>query len=384
MYSGIAIYSIPGLDIPIRVNKYVDGKKIGGIFLPADKDGIKKNVLVARQLLGNIAIARKSSSAMTRSWGEDDDNWFDDWLNDIYNSIPDGSDASVEYEYDEELGGWWAHIYDGNGNHINDSYLPNPDPTPDPAPEPEPDPGAGIDGNECPACGNDPCTCNDGNEGNEGDKKPDISPLTQKIFNFTNSNLTTEQIEKLNSIIDKITQNKVAKFLCESLTSQVKIQYKSDLPSNVNGKYNAIDKTVYIKNFDGKGINRTMVEELTHALQDQFYPGGIKNYGSSNSGPNPPGFCNVEFEAHMIKGLYDFMNGDKIIGYGFENTNASIQLDLEMIMRTGIIDGVFSGQTLHDAYLNDFMNAQSDYKSASSENIDMRLFNYIISLITKN
>lgn len=118
---------------------------------------------------------------MTRSWGEDDwsdDNWFDDWLNDIYNSIPDGSDASVEYEYDEELGGWWAHIYDGNGNHINDSYLPTPDPTPGPAPEPEPEPdpnqnlipGAGIDGNECPACGKDPCTCNDGNEEMRGIK----------------------------------------------------------------------------------------------------------------------------------------------------------------------------------------------------------------------
>lgn len=98
-----------------------------------------------------------------------------DWINDIYNSIPDGSNASVEYEYDEELGGWWAHIYDGNGNHVNDSYLPDPDSTPDPGsdpdpdpwPEPDPEPGAGIDGDGCPACGSDPCICDEGNEGNE-------------------------------------------------------------------------------------------------------------------------------------------------------------------------------------------------------------------------
>ena len=387
-FSGLALYTESSFGLLIRVSQYREGRKINGVYIPGPKAELQEKMLRVKSMLHDIRIGRAASRA-TRG-GEDD--WWNSWIYDIYNSIPDGTSADIEFEYDKDDGGWWAHIYDGDGNHVNDAYLPDPDDPSfedeseegyewetEPDPEEENGPGSGIEDDICPGCGTNPCICNESN-GNEGTEN---SQLTQKIFNLANSNLTQVQIQKLNSIVNAIARNKVGKLLCVNL-SRLNIRYEPNLSERVNGKYNPNNKTVYMKDLNGKGVDRTMVEELTHALQDQLYPGGIKNYGHITGVPNPPGFCNIEFEAHMIKGLYDLMNGDKISGYGFESTNTSIQNDLEMIMNIGIIDEFLSGQTLQEAFLNDFMDAQPHYRSDSSEDIDMSVFNYIVDMLTKN
>lgn len=334
-YSGIVLYSQLKGNRTVRVDRYYAGRKIqtASVF---DEALSLEQVQNRMQTLIQNASAKKTIRAVTRS------------------------ESGGGFE-----GGTVPPVIVGP-----DPEIPPVDPNPgEITPPVNPNPGGG------------------GGGGSGSSEKPNISSLTQKLFNFTNSNLTKEQTEKLDLIINKLAQNKVATFLCESLKAQVKIQYKPDLPSIVNGRYSAKDGTIYIKNFDGTGINRTLFEELTHALQDQFYPEGIIKYGHNNSGYNPPGHCNVEFEAHMIKALYDVTNNADVLDFGSSRCKYGIYGDLDFMIEFGNRAGdyiefggiKYNGEYFQSEYLSDFSRGDPHYASDSlPEVFKMQLFDLFL------
>lgn len=146
-YSGVVIYSIPGFNIPIRVNKYFEGKKVAGVFLAGSKTAVAKKIEIAKEIIGDIFISRTSVSAITRSWGEDDwslpdfsdDNWWDDYL------------YMGSQQYEDEMNhetwfdgyGYWT---DTNDDGMPDYYYPILDPDPNA----DEDTGLNEDTNENP------------------------------------------------------------------------------------------------------------------------------------------------------------------------------------------------------------------------------------------
>jgi hypothetical protein len=61
-----------------------------------------------------------------------------------------------------------------------------------------------------------------------------------------------------------------------------------------------------IKFRDKKAITKeSLKEELFHALQDVYYPGGIAQYGKDKQGNKLPGFVNIEFEAKVFKDIIE-------------------------------------------------------------------------------
>ncbi|WP_195460410.1 hypothetical protein [Alistipes sp. D31t1_170403_E11] len=135
-FSGLAIYSLPQSNMLVRINKYEQGKKTYGVFLPGCN---KEKFESVKLILKNTYLANKAC-VTTRAGGEDD--W--DFGNKDYEDLGNG------FYYDEQ--GNIFYDYDGDG--VPDSvWIPpvivDPDPTPDPG-QPEE--------NYCPFCGSMFCS----------------------------------------------------------------------------------------------------------------------------------------------------------------------------------------------------------------------------------
>lgn len=130
-YSGVVIYSIPGFNIPIRVNKYFEGKKVAGVFFAGPKTAVAKKVEIAKEIIGDIFISRTSVSAITRSWGEDDwslpdfsdDNWWDDYL---YMGSQQYEDEMNHETWFDGYGYWTDTDDDGTPDHYYSILDPDP------------------------------------------------------------------------------------------------------------------------------------------------------------------------------------------------------------------------------------------------------------------
>lgn len=204
-FTGIAIYTIPNLDLIIRANHYTNGVKDQGVYLPGNKKLLNKKVAAVRSLLKNLIMKRKVTIA-TRSYGEDDWLWDDDdWLWD-----DDDDDDEIEYNdwdktiidewennggtvveigdswlFVDENGDWFA-MEDSDGNGYPDSVIITPDPDPDPDPYPEfPE----IDGSE-----------DDGDSGGNEDYNDyeATNPITEK-----------SPVKKIKEKLDKATKEKI-------------------------------------------------------------------------------------------------------------------------------------------------------------------------------
>ena len=63
----------------------------------------------------------------------------------------------------------------------------------------------------------------------------------------------------------------------------------------------------------------SLKEELFHAWQDAYYPGGISQYGKDTQGNKSEGYVNIEFEAKFFK---DLLNNPEMYNgccYAFSN-----------------------------------------------------------------
>ncbi|MDD4591110.1 MAG: hypothetical protein PHG06_11890 [Parabacteroides sp.] len=75
------------------------------------------------------------------------------------------------------------------------------------------------------------------------------------------------------------------------------------LPNAVNpANYNPYNKSIKFRDYNSI-TTESIKEELFHAWQDAYYPGGIAQYGKDAQGNKLPGYVNVEFEAKVFKDL---------------------------------------------------------------------------------
>lgn len=173
-FTGVAIYTIPNIDLIIRVNHYTNGVKDQGVYLPGKPELLKKKLVIVRSMLKNILIKHKKTVA-TRSWGEDDwddwDDWDDDdwlwddddddddnydiehndWDKDIIDEWENNGGTVVEigdsWIFIDENGDWFAmEDSDGNGNPDCVIITPDPDTEDDPDIPEDTDDGAGNNG----------------------------------------------------------------------------------------------------------------------------------------------------------------------------------------------------------------------------------------------
>lgn len=185
-FSGIAIYTESSWGILVRVNRYRDGKKTAGVYIPGPPSERKERISRAKKLIGNIRFGR-SSSISTRSWGEDDWDWDDDWdddEDDNDNDIPDdwinlGFGLFEDNNYhqtwlDPDSFGYWVD-FDDDGRPDTYIHLLDPDDTTNDNFPNEPDddfcPFCGGSpcccSDPCPICGSDPCSCPDDDSGSD-------------------------------------------------------------------------------------------------------------------------------------------------------------------------------------------------------------------------
>lgn len=79
-FSGIAFYTMPNLDMILRVNYYKDGVKKRGVFLAGKKEDMEEKMRIAYSIIDGVVVKGKKKVS-TRSYGEDD--WWDDgWWED--------------------------------------------------------------------------------------------------------------------------------------------------------------------------------------------------------------------------------------------------------------------------------------------------------------
>ena len=68
-FSGVVIYSIPGLDLIVRANRYINGIKIKGIYLSGDKKEMKEKIFRLKSILRPFQLY-KSSVVQSRNVSE--------------------------------------------------------------------------------------------------------------------------------------------------------------------------------------------------------------------------------------------------------------------------------------------------------------------------
>lgn len=68
-FSGVAIYSVPGLDLIVRANRYTNGIKTKGIYLSVDKKEMKEKIFRLKSILRPFQLY-KSSVVQSRNVSE--------------------------------------------------------------------------------------------------------------------------------------------------------------------------------------------------------------------------------------------------------------------------------------------------------------------------
>mgnify|MGYP001629555725 CR=1 FL=1 len=149
-FSGIAVYTMPHLDIVIRANRYVNGVKTKGVFWPNKNQALKQKLKTLESILKGTVLKRRAAYS-TRSFGEDD--WDFGTEGEDYWPVGDG----LFYDPDNET---WLIDFDGDGEP-DSAYIPEIEITPEgPWDDSFPDPDPDWDGNEenvCPYCGSAGC-----------------------------------------------------------------------------------------------------------------------------------------------------------------------------------------------------------------------------------
>lgn len=202
-FSGVAIYTVPNLNMIIRASRYVNGVKTQGVFLPDKSKKMKQKIKCLRSILKEVVLSQ-NIVVSTRSFGEDDDwdwGWDDnDWdygdenINywDIGNDFYyDKANDQVLYDYDKD--GYPDSMWIPDVEVTPDDPWGNPDPDPAPDPEPEDE----LDG--CIYCGSIGCggECQD-DESTIPDT-PNYNKISQETMKKTAKSVVKDVISKFGS-----------------------------------------------------------------------------------------------------------------------------------------------------------------------------------------
>ncbi len=148
-YSGLVLYLDPNTHAPIRISRYVNGEKTGGVFMAGDLEDAVEKAVYAKSLMNGISIYRISRNTASRS--NDEEEW--DWtLSDLVEE-EDGIWLYWHYGHSHRVidtdgdGIPDSLLMDdvvvtpdngnGDGEEEEDSYYPPIDPETDPDPEPD-------------------------------------------------------------------------------------------------------------------------------------------------------------------------------------------------------------------------------------------------------
>lgn len=336
-FSGVAIYTNPLNGRLVRVNRYIDGVKMQGVFIPGDMETLGLRVKVLRSILEGMTF-RRMAVATTRfgEWDYGDgypplpplpDN--DDWSYDLgnYTNLGDG------YFWDENNN---RFLYDTDGDGKPDTVCvppveikpENPDGTGQPEQPGGPD---GTGGGIVPPRPSEPFEPGEGNDPEfpiDPDPIPDICPLcgsigcggscvgelpqpTPPVVDepvaptvsdtiakklFRNSKMTEANWKTLNRMLRKIMNNCMGEALVNGLLNKLKgktlsIQFVDKGYSTFN--FNTDKNTVGIE-LDISGESNQLFHEMWHAYQAFFETPSSFFYAS----------INMEIEAHYAQYLY--------------------------------------------------------------------------------
>lgn len=214
-FSGLAVYSSLGTDAILRIDRYRDGKKTEGVYIPGGNGTQESRLEKAASMLRGISLINKRA-AVTKSFGEDiwddddwssDDNGWDYGSPDDYADLGDGyfEDADGNLYYDTDGDGMPdTMVVEGGGIDGNDDgdgeddswWLWEPDSDEDGDGNPEEDPyyntNDDFDGHTGEDGGNDVEVNKDYKRGKEGLKKiqEDLEKGNVKMLEAVNGMLT--------------------------------------------------------------------------------------------------------------------------------------------------------------------------------------------------
>lgn len=116
-YSGLVIYSIPQVKMPIKIEKYVLGEKIFGMLIPA---ATAEDTRLKKQVFSSLVRDMKfavSQSVQTR-FGEYEDYW--DWFEEeVWPNAEDGDHYTMEHDNN----GWYLDDGEGGRTDIPDDLV---------------------------------------------------------------------------------------------------------------------------------------------------------------------------------------------------------------------------------------------------------------------
>ncbi len=337
-FSGVAIYTNPLNGRLVRVNRYIGGVKMQGVFIPGDMETLGQRVKVLRSILEGMTFRRMAVT--TTRFGEWDygdgypplpplpDN--DDWNYDLgnYTNLGDG------YFWDEDNN---RFLYDSNGDGKPDIVCvppveikpENPGGTGQPeqpgvpgetgggtVPPIDPgepfEPGEGTDPvfpvdpdpipDVCPLCGS--IGCGGSCVGDLPQPTPPVvdEPVAPTVSDtiakrlFRNSKMTEANWKTLNRMLRKIMNNCMGEALVNGLLNKLNgktlsIQFVDKGYSAFN--FNTNTNTAGIE-LDISGESNQLFHEMWHAYQAFFETPSSFFYAS----------INMEIEAHYAQYLY--------------------------------------------------------------------------------
>ena len=142
--------------------------------------------------------------------------------------------------------------------------------------------------------------------------------------------MSDDQIKKLNEALENlIDEGCMQKALYDALVEKnVKLNFgmvanSTDLTAPAN--YNPNNKSINFKTYD-EITAANLKEEIFHAWQDAYYPGGTAQYGKDAQGNKLPGLVNIEFEAKVFSDIFN--DSDSGCCYAFRLGIDNIPQDL--------------------------------------------------------
>ena len=142
-FSGVAIYSIPGVDLIVRANRYTNGVKDRGVHMSGTKKEMDEKVFWLKSILRPFQLIR-CPDAQSRGMGED---LIIQWIMQGKTVVKVGDDWIFSDENGEQF-----RLMDCDGDGEPDALVILPENGGGGNSVPDPDPDAGDDINRCPRC----------------------------------------------------------------------------------------------------------------------------------------------------------------------------------------------------------------------------------------
>lgn len=326
-FTGHAIYTDATNNVIFRVNFYIDGVKKCGATILGSKEHQAANIAKMRRMLAGMYF-KKKTNILTRSGDEWDidggsievvpitpPKTDDDPLAGLRPNYPTYEEPDDDKDWDED----WNY----NGSIQEPSQADN-------------------------------------------DKPGILNSVAEKVFTLNGTNLKAADVALLNAYLMNYTACANFQKLFTYISTANRCKIKIDASLKANGSYRPTENIIYIRDMHGAKTKYTLFEEVIHRVQHMYYPNGITKYGRLADGKNMPGFCDIEFEAHVIKAIYDYLETGENTSVNMGNMSKDFNIWL-----SDVCDNFFGeresivGRDVYDLFFDGFIRANPTYKGES-------------------